>query len=259
MKKRLIYFFACALICLQACALDSNSAQDKDAVTIVLKLDDMRQRHGAIPSGWQRVYEFTESRGIPFSAGIICNSLEAGPSEYFEGLKAWAESGRVEFWNHGYDHRQWTEAGQRIREFQGTSYEQQLEHLKRSQELGVEKIGVRFVSFGSPFNSTDAATEQALSEIPELKVWIYGPGNQAAGKHVLKRNYKLNLEPKTGQLDLEQFKAAYLSNDPGKVLVLQGHPMLWDDAEFAVFTQIIDFLESQNVRFALPRDLIPTV
>jgi Predicted xylanase/chitin deacetylase len=257
MKKRLTYLFAFCFACLQVSALDNTNTHDAGAISIILKLDDMQHRNGAIPDSWQRVYDFAEERGIPISVGIICNSLEGNKPEYFEGLKAWASTDFVELWNHGYDHKQWTEGETRLREFNGTSYDFQLEHLKRSQELGLEKIGVTFVSFGSPFNSTDASTEQILSDLTDLKVWIYGPGYKRAGKSVLKRNYKINLEPKTGQLDFEQFKTAYMSNDRGELLVLQGHPMLWDDMEFEVFKQIIDFLESQNVRFALPRDFIP--
>ncbi len=258
MKKRLLYFCACCLFCLQACALDDGVSGEQDAVSVILKLDDMMQRSGAIPQTWQKVYDYAEERGMPFSAGVICNSLEGEAPVYFEGLKAWEASGLVELWNHGYDHKQWTEDGARIREFHGSSYEHQFEHLKNSQDLGREKLGLTFATFGAPFNATNELTVKALSELPELNVWLYGQKNPPAGLRTLKRNYKINLELKTGQLNLEQFKTAYLSNHPGAVLVLQGHPMLWDDAEFEVFKEIIDFLESQNVRFALPRDFIPT-
>ena len=237
----------------------SNAAPVSDnppKVTIVLKLDDMQQKRGAIPATWQRVYDYTEERGIAFSAGVICNSLEGEAPAYFEGLKAWEASGRVELWNHGYDHKMWKEGETRIREFKGSGYEHQLQHMQRSQDLGREKLGLTFVTFGAPFNGTDADTENVLAQMPGLKVWLYGAKRKQLSLQVLKRNYKLNLEPKTGQLDYEQFKTAFLSQSPGKVLVLQGHPMLWDDAEFEVFKQIIEFLEAQNVSFVLPRDCI---
>lgn len=258
MKKTLLYCCVGWLACLQSNAAEQLETDEIESVAVILKLDDMVQREGAIPAKWQRVYEFAGEKGIPFSAGIIGNSLEDDAPEYFEGLIEWDASGNVELWNHGYDHKQWTEDGQKIREFQGSGYEHQIDHLKRSQELGEEKIGVTFVSFGAPYNATDSDTQKSLSEIPELKVWLYGERNNSTGMTVLRRNYKINLEAKTGQLVLEQFEYDYSSNNPGKVLVLQGHPMLWDDQEFEVFKEIIAFLESQNVHFVLPRDYANT-
>ncbi|MDQ8208890.1 DUF2334 domain-containing protein [Coraliomargarita sp. SDUM461003] len=256
MKKRFLSLCVCCLACVQFQAFAAPASDNQSEVSIILKLDDMQQKRGAIPATWQRVYDYAGQRGIPFSAGVICNSLEGEAPEYFESLKAWEASGRVELWNHGYDHKMWNEGETRIREFKGSGYEHQFKHMQRSQELGREKLGLTFVTFGAPFNGTDADTEKVLARMPGLKVWLYGARREQLSLHVLKRNYKLNLEPKTGQLDYGQFTAAYLSQSPGNVLVLQGHPMLWDDAEFEVFKQIIEFLEAQKVRFILPRDCI---
>ncbi len=255
--KSLLFSLAASLALTSVCAANDHATSAvAEGPKVILKLDDMQHRSGKVPDTWQRVYNFAVEREIPISVGIICRSLDGETPEYFDVLKVWDASGLVEFWNHGYDHKQWSEGGVRLREFAGTSYEHQFAHLQNSQDLAQAKLGLSFVSFGAGFNSTDATTVKALEAIPAIRVWLYGQYKEPAGKLVLKRNYKVNLEHKTGQLDLNQFQAAFSENALSELLVLQGHPMLWDDAEFVVFQQIIDFLEAQNVSFILPRDCL---
>ncbi|MGE9289856.1 MAG: DUF2334 domain-containing protein, partial [Puniceicoccales bacterium] len=159
MKKRLITLCAGWLLCLQINAIPDSSADEPKTFSVILKLDDMVQRHGAIPDTWQRVYDYADHRGIPFSVGVIGNSLEGEAPEYFDGLKSWSDSGFVELWNHGYDHKMWEEGGERVREFRGSGYEHQYDHLKRSQDLAQEKLRLSFVTFGPPFNNTDEDTK----------------------------------------------------------------------------------------------------
>lgn len=244
-------------ICLFAVLFAPVSRVSADAAPkVVLKLDDMMRKSGGVPVEWSRVHAFLKERGLPMSVGIIGKSLEGDAPEYFETLKAWAAGGGVELWNHGYDHRQWMQGDVRLREFSGSGREHQAGHLEKTQRLGEQKLGVRFVSFGAGFNSTDEDTVAVLAERDDIRVWLYGRRDQPAGKAVLARNHKINLEHQTGRLDLELFKQAYLSNPTGELLVLQGHPMMWDDAEFTVFTRIVDFLQAQGATFALPRDCV---
>jgi peptidoglycan/xylan/chitin deacetylase (PgdA/CDA1 family) len=247
----------CALLMMSASFLIHANAEEHDAnFKVILKLDDMVQKGGEVPQQWQRVHAYGVEQSLPLSMGIICNSLDGVYPNYFQTLKEWNASGLVEFWNHGYDHRQWQADGQRVREFNASGYEHQSEHFQRSQQLAVDKLDLDFTTFGAPFNSTDAETDRVLQETPEITAWLYGPRGTAAGKTVLKRNFSLNLEVKVGDVDFEAFKAAYNAKPVGQLLVLQGHPMGWDDDDFLAFTQIVDFLSEQGAVFVLPRDCV---
>ncbi|WP_309380872.1 hypothetical protein [Cerasicoccus frondis] len=114
-----------------------------------------------------------------------------------------------------------------------------------------------FSTFGAPFNAVDDDTRIALGQFPELNVWLYGSGKSVQGAKSLKRDYKVNLEPKVGHVDFEVFKKSYESNPPKSPLVLQGHPGMWDESEFAEFIKIVSYLREQGATFALPRDFSP--
>lgn len=252
-----VKLLACALALLSSsCAIIANSEETSSHFKVILKLDDMKHSRGEIPVQWQRVYDYAIPNEVPISVGIICNSLEGEYPNYFQGLKAWHAGGLVEFWNHGYDHKLWNVDGSRVREFHESGYEHQFAHFKTSQDLAVSKLGFDFVTFGAPYNASDEDTKRVLQEFPEIAVWLYGPKGESAGKMVLKRNYSVNLEVKVGDVDFETFRAAFLAKPVGPLLVLQGHPMGWDDADFASFTQIIDFLTEQGATFTLPRDCV---
>lgn len=256
MRNFLKLFTLCALVAGSGHMIHPAYAADTASQKVILKLDDMSHRGGKVPDSWERTYEYLSEQNVAFSVGIIGQSLGGETPLYFERLKAWAAGGLVEFWNHGYDHKQWESNGQRIREFQGTSYAHQFAHIMQTQDLAQANLGLTLVSFGAGFNSIDENTVQALQDCPDLKVWLFGSTQNPGGKHVLKRNYKINLEHKTGQLDFEQFMQAYHSQERGELLVLQGHPMLWDAGEFATFQQMIAFLKDEGAIFILPRDTI---
>lgn len=239
-----------------SCHMHANTEKADSSFQVVLKLDDMSQSQGGIPSQWQRVYDYATERGTPISVGIICNSLEGDNAGYFDALKAWNASGLVEFWHHGYDHKQWTVDGKRMREFAGSGYDHQFKHFKDSQDLASEKLSIDFTTFGAPFNATDEDTKRVLQQYPGITVWLYGPKGDAAGKTVLKRNYSVNLEVKVGDVDFDVFQAAYLAKPVGQLLVLQGHPRGWDDQDFSAFTRVVDFLSEQGATFVLPRDCV---
>tara|TARA_R100000027_G_scaffold18279_2_gene13127 strand:+ start:3328 stop:4101 length:774 start_codon:yes stop_codon:yes gene_type:complete len=223
---------------------------------VIFKLDDVRRAGDDVPDNWRRVYEFAQAQQVPVSMGVICNSLEGDSSTYSDTLKSWHDSGLVELWNHGYAHRRWEEQGKKGSEFSGTDLQTQEDTLLKSQELGKDEIGVVFTTFGAPYNWIDQNTVTAMENVPDLKVWLYGPSEPVEGVVVLKRNRHVKLEPKVGMVRFEQFRKAFVSSAISSPLVLQGHPGQWDDLDFADFEEIVAYLQEQGVAFALPRDFI---
>lgn len=225
---------------------------------IVLKLDDMFVQDGRVPERWQRIAAFSESRKLKVSAGIICNSLEGDHPHYIAELKRQAATGLIEFWHHGYDHRMWNEGDVAYREFSKTDRAHQLDHLVRAQRLAKEKLGLTFTTFGAPYNATDAVTADVLaSDMPDIRVWLYGDSKNPAGKLVARRVPATDLEVPVHKPNYAAFVKGYEAERAHghRYLVLQGHPVSWDDAAFAEFVRVIDYLVAQGSVFIHPSEL----
>jgi peptidoglycan/xylan/chitin deacetylase (PgdA/CDA1 family) len=238
---------------------DASSDLDNRPVggsKVVLKFDDLRQVDGAVAAAWQRVHALAAERSIPFSVGIICNSLEPSAPNYFKMIQDWHAGGSVEFWNHGYDHEMWEVDGERVREFIGSGYAHQLQHFQRSQDLARQKLGIEFTTFGAPFNCIDADTVKVLGQFPEISVWMNGPDQAQTRSKVINFGPHVYLEVELGKLDFDHFKSSYLNHEQEPLLILQGHPMRWADQDFERFVQIVDFLLEQGATFVLPRDCV---
>ena len=240
----------------QAYLKDGNNDTSIDSIIIIiykqliiLKADDFKfsQQH-IIPLGFQRFIEFIESKKIKASIGIIGNSLEKGQQEYFTILKEIADDGSFEIWNHGFDHELFgvNNDGKTYHEFFNTNYDDQKNHLEKTQELASEKLGITIHAFGAPGNSYDSVTLNVIDEINEIKVWFYG--NPESNKLVLKNLYNIEFD---GQYpDYEKFVNNYPIDE--KYLTLQIHPKAWDNNGFNQFELIIEFLITQKVAFITP-------
>lgn len=218
---------------------------------IILKADDfIYYDKGIIPTRWKTFINYTESKHIKASIGIIGNSLEMGDERYFSLIKAINSRGNFEFWNHGYDHQTEgiNENGESYAEFRNTPYEYQKEHLLKTQDLAREKLNITFQTFAVPGNAFDNTTARVLEDVKDIKIWFFGDSNSS--KLVLKRDY--NLESYSQVPDNQQFFKRYKPNI--QYIILQLHPDTWDEQQFEQFKQAIDFLIKQNVTFVTPSE-----
>ncbi len=241
------------ILCLAICpakAQDSPARPRTAPAKILIKADDFI----GISLKWQRFLDIVNQHGLHASIGIICNSLEHASPQTLQWVKDVHAAGKIEFWNHGYDHREWKENGLTLEEFKGTPYEQQKEHLTRSDALAREKLGFAFRSFGAPFNATDAATVKVLAEEPNLKVWLYGDLQQPAGKTVLDRIPEVNIENPLFHPSLDKFVAGYRKHPEREYFLIQGHPPQWDETGFMEFARILDFLAQEKAVFLTPAE-----
>jgi peptidoglycan/xylan/chitin deacetylase (PgdA/CDA1 family) len=226
---------------------------------ILIKIDDLRNVNGKVHPKWQKVVNFLKERKIKGGVGIICNSLEGDNPEYVRWIKEQQASGYIEFWNHGYDHKEWTEDGKKLQEFLGTSYEFQKDHLAKCHKLAKEKLGFDLPAFGSPFNSGDENTVKAMQDDPDTKVWLYGNGKNPAGKLVLDRVGAVNIENPIFKPSLDKFVEGYNKYPNRKFFLIQGHPANWDDSGFEQFVKIVDFLTKEGAIFTTPSEYAKTV
>ena len=247
------YAFLLLLSCLAATTLLAQ--QNPAPPTVILKLDDLKyQENGTVHPGWQEVFDYLNERGVTATIGVIASSLEEGDQAYFDWINTQRARGH-EIWHHGYCHcKPLDEHGKEMREFQGTGYAYQVEHLRRAQALAVAKLGEAFRSFGAPHNATDSLTALAMQQLPELKVWMYKGTDSPTDKYVLSQTPGVNIEYPVHVPDFERFRAGYLANRTAPVLVIQGHPQSWHGAaeRLAAFKQIIEFLLTEGAEFATP-------
>lgn len=223
-------------------------------VPVVLKLDDLISTPtGGIPERWKRIADLAVERKIKLSIGIIANSLEGEKPAYFAWIKQLQATGLFEFWFHGYDHKAWKEGDRNVSEFQGPPYEQQKDHFVRSQALAREKLGFAFKTFGSPFNVSDANTARVLAEDNDIKVWLYGERANPAGKTLLDRVGAVSIEQPLFVPNSAKFIEGYTKYAAGRTAyTIQGHPAQWDDARWAEFVRIIDFLVQNHIPIVTP-------
>ena len=222
---------------------------------IVLKLDDMVGPH----ANWQAVLDEVNKRQIKAGFGIICNSLENPKPGYLDFIKKAQASGRIEFWCHGYDHKQWVENGLTMWEFYGPSVAQQKEHLAKCQTLARAKLGAPFASFGAPFNQTDEKFAEVMRDDPDFKVWMYGDGQFPMGKVVETRVGDVNIENPLFRPSTLRLAQGMAHHPTQAYFVIQGHPPQWDAPRVAEFVKMLDFLTAQHAVFMTPSELAATL
>lgn len=218
---------------------------------VVLKVDDLATGGGNVPRNWKRITDFALERKIKLSVGIIAESLGTANPSYINYIKDLQKTGLIEFWFHGWNHKQWEENGVKLQEFKGTTYEQQKASFVNSQALAKEKLGFGFTTFGSPFNGFDDATFKVFAEDPDMKVFLYANRNdqpKIPGKVILERVGGVNIEDPLFVPNADKFITGYLKNAKGRsFFVIQGHPNQWNDERWAEFVKLVDYLQENKI------------
>lgn len=223
-----------------------------DRQVIILKADDLvyHDSVNVFSPQWERYLGYITSMNIPSSVGIIMNSLDKGNDKYARKVRELQEKFGIELWNHGYTHdmKSKNEKGETTYEFWKTPEKFQLGQFLKSQKAAKDKLGLTIRTFGSPGNGMDSNTTKAIEKIPELEVWLYG--DPKSNKFVLKRVAKNDLEYPVHNPDFAHFETNYDASQP--YLLLQYHPMSWDEKRFEEFKKIIGLLSEKHVRFMTP-------
>lgn len=225
---------------------------DRAPPCVVLKMDDLKPAGpgGAIPGRWKAFVAVCEELDIKASLGLIGSGLENPSPEFAAWAKGLHRSGRFQLWNHGYTHAEGPrENGRRRTEFSGPDAATQRASIERTQKLAQDTLGVVLTAFGTPFNVLDAGTDLAVSQVPEIREWFFGPARPEFFKGVVLPR-RANLEHPTMNPDAEGLIADYRKAAPeAAVLVLQGHPGGWDDRRLGEFRKAVLFLKEQGCEF----------
>jgi peptidoglycan/xylan/chitin deacetylase (PgdA/CDA1 family) len=217
------------------------------------KFDDLRPRDGerAVTAIEQAVYEKLQAAGIPHAWGVYRLGESDNPL-FYQWLRERHAEG-VEIWHHGNHHdrilgESW--------EFKNRSRESQLDNLLFTQNKIFEKTGIVLRTFGAPYNQTDEGTGWALNQIEALEILYFGRGSPNFKGLML--NDRVNLEASTGVVaTLEAFKASYARKESAQIIVLQGHPALWQgERDLPKLAEIIGFLQEEGRVFITPSDFL---
>lgn len=240
---------------------------------MILKLDDVsvKTKEAKPNARWVKVVDYVEQHGLVAGCGIVCNSLALDNDQYVDWLKAVNARGKVEFWFHGWDHQVHEEDGTKYNEFNHRAYDDQRQRFDKSLALAREKLGFALHTFGPGGGvgngSFDATTAKVMADVPDMKVWLYPQPLDKVGKElvaggkvtILDRVWAVNLEGAVGKPDLQKLKDGLAKNPGRPYYVLQGHPAMWDEARFAEFEKIIDYLKSLNVKFMTPSGYVDSL
>ena len=219
----------------------------EDSRIVIIKADDVRKR----THNWDKFFEISKTRGVPVSAGVVCNSIEKNDSQYGDWIRASQESGWVEFWNHGYDHKRWKgENGLKFHEFNRTGYHHQKKHFETCQRLLRDILGQEPTAFGAPYNAIDKDTLKVIDENRNLHL-IFSYKKQDTSK--LSALMLLRGEQDgTGKPNFKKFVSAYKQTANIRFTALQFHPNAFTESAFEEYVQIIEFLIREGWKFYLP-------
>jgi hypothetical protein len=88
--------------------LCSSSAMAGAEQVVIIKADDFR---GPSPA-WTEFLQASRKAGVKVSIGVIVEPT-VGKAATADWMKAQVALGDVEFWNHGWDHKSWNDAGKK--------------------------------------------------------------------------------------------------------------------------------------------------
>lgn len=234
---------------------------------IVIKLDDVKQVRTSVHAAWKRVDEVLAARNIKASYGVICETLKEAAPEYVSWIKTRQDSGRVEFWFHGWNHGPHDVNGKACNEFAGWPYDGMKALVDRSQKAARDKLGFAFKTFGptgsgAPGPGMDETALRVMHDDPYVTVVLYPMPLDDMGKKIaadnkltiLDRVWNVNLESLVGVPDCQRLIDGYAANPERAYFVLQGHPAQWAGERFNEFVRILDFLVAQKAVFMTPTE-----
>jgi hypothetical protein len=237
-------------VCLCVVWCGSAAAGESIEKIAIIKGDDVRNADAK----WTRFIELSTKKKVKVSLGIICESLANPSAEYKAWLTAQKAGGMVEFWNHGWDHKQWADGAKKVSEFGGSGYAHQKEHLTKAQEAAEKVLGAAPIAFGTPFNSFDADTSPVVGEDQRIRLVFCYKDPQIKG--VVPALMALRGEPDgTGKPNAAKFAEEY-AKKKGQVTfaAIQFHPAAFGDAQLEEYGKTLDILLADGWTFMVPSE-----
>ena len=252
MKQGILYALAALTAATFCQAKENETAAMKIAI---IKADDVR----GPTEQWGRFIDISAQRNVKVSCGVICESLANATKEYKDWLIAHENSGFVEFWNHGWDHKKWEENGVTIKEFRGSGYAHQKKHFTDAQDILQNVLGHPPLAFGTPYNASDEDTARVLQENNSIQLFFGYQDTPFGGATSAKM--ALRGEPDgTGKPNAAKFAEQYNKmKDTLTFAAIQFHPNsgnFKNGSGLDEYAKTLDILLNDGWTFMLPREYL---
>jgi len=231
-------------------ALNSNKV-------VIIKGDDVRVSNLYSPA-WTNFIVASSNLGVKISLGIIATNITDATASAW--LRTNDATGEVEFWDHGWDHIQWTVVNgsttTTVTEFEGSGLAYMRQHLADAQSNLLASLGKNAIAFGTPGNGFDTNTATVINETPALRLFFT---RDSSARSLVNSNVVLvDIIPEnggTGHPDAVLFKAAY-PNGPTGPVSLQHHPASFDSTGITQYTAVVEFLLTNGYAFLTPSEYV---
>ena len=229
------------------------------AKVVVIKADDYRGNLNGQQQAWTDFVNHSRTLGVKVGLGVVATSI-SGNAAATQWMQQQQAAGDVEFWNHGWDHSQWTSGGTTYYEFRGSGPGFQQTHFADTQAAILAATGRDSIAFGAPYNQTDADTLTVMNQTPAVRLFFTYNGAAARSAGLVQRVHTMGIIPEaaTGKPDAAAFISAH-PNGPTGPVALQFHPAVFAAADLAEYGQIVQFLLARGHVFLLPAEYVGAV
>ena len=233
------------------------------AKVVIIKADDFR---GELIYGqqWTNFLQTARALGVKVSIGVICSNIIGSTSNTIaQWMRLQEAMGDVEFWDHAWDHTEWTDAGgQTVSEYEGSGLAYMQLHLSESQAAMSNALGHDVIAFGTAYNGFDTNTAVAINATPALRLFfassVFAVRND--GLNAAVSTVKIIPESDgTGLPDFANFIATYPGGPTGPV-ALQFHPPYFINTNgtnsLLEFQKIVQYLQTNGYSILLPSEFV---
>jgi len=215
-----------------------------DRLIVIIKADDLT---ASIGSSFMRLFNVCNLAEIPFSAGLIIETLETATARPLAFLSNLDPQEECELFIHGYTH--YMKNGKT--EFIGPDEKTQIATFKKILDTCHLYLKRDLSVFCAPGGHTDANTVLALDNFPSIKTVFYSPteGNRLVIPWLLSAEYEVGKMSNHNNI-IEQTKKL----PTGTAAVIQLHPNVWTEKEWIEFNLLIKALKEKGAFFITPSE-----
>ena len=232
------------------------SLNSPNGLVVILKADDL----GDTTQNWNRFIKILIDDSINAGIGIISRNVGVSSVSEIRRITTIKQKNGfpvVEFWNHGYDHKDLKPNVEQT-EFYNTNFNYQHSHISLAQHFFSDTLHLISHSFGAPHNRTQLLTEDVIDKFPEINIWQhYGKTEKYNHTGWKDPKYKViqeidkHIVLSVDYLSLKSFKVNDMmrnyNNDSKKpYIVIQIHPAAWNDEMFNDFESLVHFYKESN-------------
>lgn len=180
---------------------------------------------------------------IKVNWGVIGFEFKKFDEQQLKKIKSALASGYYSFFNHGYFHN--------MDEFMLLCETDQIEHIKETNRIVKDRLGITLQAFGVPFNHLNEHSLAALNKCKEIKYWLFG--NERFDRFNIPRI--LEIEYPLFKPNFIKFYKNFKKLRSNVYFCVQIHPNSWDSKGFLNFILIILFLKLSRTAFIFTEEL----